>query len=349
MTKRIYALCLCALIAWLILASGAAQAGKPTVSGTLQNYNPGGGRLQIVRADGVVKTIVMRPNAVYALNGVVGSPHYFRNGMKVAVRICGSVTDDPLQGDLLIDAFSSGKIIQRRAFSSNNTTTGTFASVGGANGIASMAQPAPSVVGQIGMGGLNSPISNNPVSNPNPGALAISTISAPEPAKTEGSAAGLMGGEESSPYAASNPYENRTGLGNINPLGAPNNMNNASGLNNASAMGSLMGAGDSEQAAGSGSSVFVAPQASSGPLGMQIAQIQGTILTIDARNRVIAVVPQGGAEPIQVRVPAGVPITNSNNGQQASFEMLRAGNMLIVAGMSNAAGIVEARQITVAI
>ena len=96
----------------LILAAlaGSAEA-KPTISGTLLNYNPGAGKLQIKRADGVVKSIKMRPNSIYAMNGVEGSPHYFRIGMQVAVRICGSINDDPLQGDMMVDAFSSGAIV----------------------------------------------------------------------------------------------------------------------------------------------------------------------------------------------------------------------------------------------
>lgn len=340
-------ICLLAVVCLSLLAGGVAWAGKPTVSGVLQNYNPGGGRLQIVRSDGVVKTVIMRPDAIYALNGVVGSPHYFRNGMKVAVRICGSITDDPLQGDLLIDAFSSGKIVQRRAFSSNNTTVGTFASVGGANGIASMAQPAPSVVGPIGLGTISSPLNNNPVSNPNPGALAISTINSPEPKKPEGSAAGLMGGEEGSPYTSEDPYANRQGLGQINPLGAPTM---SAPSNPQAGMTAMIGGSDMENTgSATGSGVFVSSQASSGPLGMQIAQIQGTVLSIDARNRVLAVVPQGGMQPIQVRVPQNVSVVNNKNGQMLGFETLRSGTPIIIAGMSNAAGIVEARQVMVSL
>ncbi len=350
MRKRMlfWLLPLLAVFFWL---SGVTEA-KPTISGLLMNYNPGGGRLQIKRADGVIKTIVMRPNAIYALNGVEGSPHYFRNGMQVAVRICGSVHDDPLQGDLLIDAFSSGAIVQRRASSYSNTNVGTFAMVGGANGISRLSPiaPSPSVVGPIGLGGnfkgsLTNPGTAGPINNsafpsmnsPAPGGLAVSNIS-------EGSNSGASlihndpGQAANNPYAAKDPYDNRGMMGGITPS------SNGTNTGMAAMVGGDEPPADQQQANG----IFTAQQSGSGPLGMQIAQIQGGILGIDPRNRVLSVVPNGATQPVHVKVPPGIPITNSSNGQSASFESLRTGQGVIIAGMSNAAGIIEARQVTVA-
>ena len=333
-------------LALLVVCSGLAQA-KPTISGILQNYNPGGGRLQIVRADGVVKTVVMRPNAIYALNGVVGSPHYFRNGMNVAVRICGSINDDPLQGDLLIDAFSSGKVVQRRANTYNNTTVGTFASVSGANGIASMASPvapAPSVVGPVGLGGnftgsLTNPGVAGPVTNsafpsmnqPGQGSLAVSTISNTSETTSQNST--LMDNDEAAAKKAEEAYAHQGFMSG--PAGS------STGLNS-------MISGSDVSNNGQPNGMLVTAQSSSGPLGMQIAQIQGGIISIDPRNLVIAVVPQGSTQPVQVKVPAGTPITNSRDGQPVTFGELITGQQVMIAGVANAAGFVEARQLTVA-
>ncbi len=333
--------------ALLVLCSGLAQA-KPTISGILQNYNPGGGRLQIVRADGVVKTVVMRPNAIYALNGVVGSPHYFRNGMNVAVRICGSINDDPLQGDLLIDAFSSGKVVQRRANTYNNTTVGTFASVSGANGIASMSSPvapAPSVVGPVGLGGnftgsLTNPGVAGPVTNsafpsmnqPGPGSLAVSTISNSSETTSQNST--LMGSDDDAAKKTEEAYANQGFMNG--PAGS------STGLN------SMISGSDVSNNGQGANGMLVTSQSSSGPLGMQIAQIQGGIISIDPRNLVIAVVPQGATQPVQVKVPAGTPIINSRNGQPVTFAELITGQQVMIAGVANAAGFVEARQLTVA-
>lgn len=332
------------LVMIFALGGGLAWA-KPTVSGLLVNYNPGAGKLQIKRADGVIKRVVMRPNAVYALNGVQGSPHYFKVGMQVAVRICGSITDDPLQGDLLIDAFSSSAIVQRRAASYGNTPIGGFASVGGASGVASMpaSMQAPVVAG-IGMGG----IANNPngfsaaspgmnAYNQGAGALAVSTIASPTPPASSPSSTSLMGGSSSTSQADSgyNPYDNRSVMGGMNP--------NSSGTN--AGMAAMVGGDEPKEEQQSG--MYTAPQASSGPLGLQIAQVQGGILSIDTRNRVLSVVPHGSAQPVQVKVPQGVVITSSVTGQNVPFESLRSGQGVNVSGMANAAGIVEARQMVV--
>ena len=147
-----------------------------------------------------------------------------------------------------------------------------------------------------------------------------------------------MGGDDNggSPYAENNPYDSKGMMGGIAPGSSATN----------SGMAAMVGGDEPKPEQSSG--MFVANRASSGPLGMQIAQIQGGLLQIDPRNRVLSVVPNGSTQPVQVKVPAGVPITNSANGQPASFESLRPGQGIIVAGMSNAAGIIEARQITVA-
>lgn len=350
-SKRMFLWLLPLALAFIWL-SGATEA-KPTISGLLMNYNPGGGRLQIKRADGVIKTIVMRPNAIYALNGVEGSPHYFHNGMQVAVRICGSVNDNPLQGDLLIDAYSSGAIVQRRASSYGNTNVGTFAMVGGANGISSLSPiaPSPSVVGPIGLGGnfrgsLTNPGTAGPINNsayptmnsPAAGGLAVNTLNG---GNNSSSGTSLISGDTNqggnNAYAARDPYDNRSVMGGMTP--------SSNGTN--TGMAEMVG-GDAPKAEEQNNGMFTASQAGSGPLGMQIAQVQGGILGVDPRNRVLSIVPNGSTQPVHVKVPAGVPITNSSNGQPTSFESLRAGQGIMVAGMSNAAGIIEARQVTVA-
>ena len=297
---------LTAVFFWL---SGVTEA-KPTISGLLMNYNPGGGRLQIKRADGVIKTIVMRPNAIYALNGVEGSPHYFHNGMQVAVRICGSVTDDPLQGDLLIDAFSSGAVVQRRASSYGNTNVGTFAMVGGANGISSLSPiaPSPSVVGPIGLGGnfrgsLTNPGTAGPINNsafptmqgPAAGGLAVSTLNDGSSANSGTSLiSDDVNKKANNPYAARDPYDSRGMMGGMTA--------SSNGTN--TGMAEMVGGDEPKPEQNNG--IYTAPQASSGPLGMQIAQVQGGILGVDPRNRVLSIVPNGSTQPVHVKVPAGV-------------------------------------------
>ena len=43
----------CLTVMFMLVFSGSAQAGKPTISGLIKAYNPGGGRMQIQRDDGV--------------------------------------------------------------------------------------------------------------------------------------------------------------------------------------------------------------------------------------------------------------------------------------------------------
>ena len=88
------------------------------------------------------------------------------------------------------------------------------------------------------------------------------------------------------------------------------------------------------------------PQAG-GPLGMQVVQFQGRVMAADANNRTLTVVPAGAAYPIQVALPPSLSPIHSATGQALPMEALRPGQGVVVHGLSNAAGIVEARQVQV--
>src|SRR5690606_4537694 len=102
----------------LALALMPLPAGRrPTRTAARAARNPRAGRLQIRRADGVVKTIVLRQGAQFEMYGTRVSPAQFRQGMQVAVRVVGALNDDPLEADLLTDYGSSSQYVATNATS----------------------------------------------------------------------------------------------------------------------------------------------------------------------------------------------------------------------------------------
>jgi len=352
---------------------GSAQAG-PTVAGTLKAFNPGAGRLQIQREDGVVKNVVLVPNATFEVYGNKVAPNTFRPGMRVAVRIRGSLADDPLQADLLTDYGSSSRYVSRSAASPYSTPVGNYATGAGSGGV-SPGLPGlggPSVLGPMGMGGnfpgaltnpaIPGPLHNSafpaipqstpgtntgaqpsPLGSPFTGQVVAGQTGAPMPAP------GSVGGPvnpypgQASPYAGqASPYATASPYGNPNSPSAMLGVEQGPG---GPSVASMIGGGGDEDDEDEGGPGFQAN--ASGPLGAQVVQFQARVMSTDPRNRVLTVVPASSAYPIQVALPPSVYPIHAATGQAVPLDGLRSGQGVMIHGLSNAAGIVEARQVQV--
>ncbi len=360
------------------LACGVAQA-RPTVSGILKAFNPGARRLQIQRDDGVVKSVVLSQNAAYEVYGNKVAPSTFKPGMRVAVRICGSLADDPLEADLLTDYGSSSRYVSRSAGSPYSTPVGNYATGAGSGGV-SPGLPAlggPSVMGPMGMGGnfpgsLTNPAVPGPINN-----SAFPTIPQMTPGATTGAqpsplgspftgqvVAGQVGGPTGTsaspsgqanpyapqaPYGQANLYAPQAPYGQANPYGNPSRPSTMLGVDQDSASPSVAsmigGSNDDDDEDEQGGPGF-SPKAG-GPLGAQVVQFQARVMSTDPRNRVLTVVPAGSANPIQVSLPPTIYPVHSATGQAVPIDGIRPGQGVMVHGLSNAAGIVEARQVQV--
>ena len=354
------------VISLALLWCGVAQA-QPTVSGVLKAFNPGARRLQIQRADGVVKNVVLRENASYEIYGNKVSSASFRLGMQVAVRVVGSLQDDPLEADLLTDFGSSRRYVSQSASSPYNTPTGTYATGSGAGGLTPGLPEVggPSVLGPMGQGGnfpgsLTNPGAAGPFNNSaypavpqmGPGA---NTGAQPSPLGSpftgqvvagQGPGGPASGGPAANPYGA--PVPNASG-GAQSPYGNPSTaamlgVEGASGTHSVSSM--INGSNQDDEDEEEGGQQGLEPNANS-PMGMQVVQFQGRVMQADARNRVLTVVPAGAAYPLQVSLPLSISAIHSGTGQVIPLESLRPGQGVMVHGLSNAAGIVEARQVQV--
>ena len=354
--RRVLILAICFVIGLALDAFA-----KPTIAGTLINYNPGAGRLQIRREDGTVKSVVMVPGAVYELYGQQVSGGNFRAGMKVMVRICGSLGDNPLQGDLMTDYGSSNRYVARTAHSSNNTPVGSIASVGGASGPMGSAPAAitPSIIGPVGLGGnfpgsLTNPGANGPVNNSAFPAMPATTnpVSGAQPSPAGSPFTGqVIAGQTNpngtpvnpaggNPYAQQNLYAQQT-----NPYAQ-----SISGVQDMSSSGmpsmSSMINGSDDEDDEDGGSFMPSSSGGGGPLGMQVVQVQGRVMAVDPRNRSITVVPANAVQPVQVSLPANL-YPADQAGRPIPLEQVRSGYGIIIQGLANAAGIIEARRIQI--
>lgn len=340
-------------------------AAKPTISGVLKHYNPGGGRFQIVRDDGVTKTVIMRPGCQFMMSGQKVSSSAFRPNMRVCVRICGSVMDNPLECDLVADFMSSKNVVARRASSPNPTQVGGFAGTAGPAAtlttLFNNPNVMPNVSGPLGIGG-QFPAQNFPSSDPtqiaqgatpaqqtnpqvdanlanpaNPYKQGTAAPGAVQPIGTTvgpgqfpGGVAPGAGNPASltpNPYQVSNPYASNS-YDPTNPGGLPS-------------MSDLLNGSDEDD---EDDGAFIKPP--SGPFSMQLVNFTGRIVQADVRTRSITIMPNGQAQTVQVLLPQMVAPTNAQ-GQAIDFGALQPGLGISVQGVANTAGIVEARQVLV--
>ena len=381
-----------AVLVWaFVFLLGAVAEARPTVSGTLKAFNPGAGRLQIQREDGTVKNVVLRENAVYEVYGNKVAPTTFKPGMRVVVRICGSLADDPLEADLLTDYGSSGRYVTRSAGTPNHTPVGNFATGAGAGGV-SPGLPSlggPSVLGPLGMGGnfqgsltnpgIHGPVQNSaypsipqmtpgantgaqpsPLGSPFTGQAVANPSGAANPYVAPGPAGATNPYGAPNPYVAPGPAGAANPYGVPNPYGAPGPAGAASpyGAQSPSAMlgvdqsaggpsvASMINGSEDEDEDEEGSNFGFNANAG-GPLGMQVVQFQARVLSADPQNRVLTVVPAGATYPIQVALPPAIYPVHGGTGQAVPVESIRPGQGVMVHGLSNSAGIVEARQVQV--
>ncbi len=317
-----------------------AWAGKPTISGLIKSYNPGGRRMQIQRDDGVVKTIIMRPGCQFMLNGQKASSNAFRPQMRVCVRICGSVVGDPLECDLIADFMSSKNVVARHAGTPNPTTVGGFAGTAGpaatlTSVFSNATGAAPNVMGPLGIGG------NFPGSNTNSGTNGIPSNSAfPNAGNPATIAQGATPATQTSPQA--NMSQNgQTNLGGANPYAQnPYSLGNEAQFNSTA---SLIYGGDDKDKEEQGNFM----PAPNGPFSMQLVTFSGRVISSDARTRSLTIMPDGQNQPTQVILHQMVSPTNTS-GQTVDLANIQPGMAISVQGMANAAGIIEARKVIVA-
>lgn len=358
------------LFAALIIVLSAALAlplqslaGKPTISGTITVYNPGGYKMQLRRDDGVVKTIVMRQGCQFMMNGQKVSCNAFRPNMRVCVRICGSVMDNPLQCDLVADYMSSKNVVARHAGTPNPTQVGGFASTGGpASNMAAilpnMTNVTPNISGPLGLGG-NFPVDNTNFPQGNPANAA------------QGADPAIQGqaGSDAALADPSNPYKQGTAApGAVQPIGTTVGQGQypggfMPGVGNPANMGMNTNPYD-PYASGSNSSLSsilnldddkdkdkddgFMRSPSNGPFSMQTANFLGRIIAADARTRTITVLPDGQNQNVQIILPQMVNPVNAQTGQLVQIKDLQPGMAIAVQGLANTAGIIEARSIRVA-
>lgn len=343
------------LVVTLCVIAPSPALARPTVSGVLVAYNPGGGRLQIRRADGVLKSVQLIPAARFELRGQEVSRTTFRLGMQVAVRVVGALNVEPLQGDLLTDFSSSTRYVARSATSPHHTPVGNYATGGGAGGV-SPGLPSlggPSVLGPLGMGGnfpgaLTHPLEPIPHGNSafpqviqGPGGAAQpSPLGSPFTGEAIARQPGVsplapapspLQGFGTSPGAGPPPYGFGSPAGAV--IGSPGGQ--------PSSPASMFG-GDEEEGEEGALGGFGGPG-----LGMQVLQFQGRLLSVDPVNRVLTVVPAGAAYPLQVSLPGGLHPVHGPTRQPVGLDGLKPGQGVAVHGLKNAAGMVEARAVVV--
>lgn len=334
--KQAAAVLMIAFFFWPTLA----WAGKPTISGVIKNYNPGGRRMQIQRDDGVVKTIIMRPGCQFMVNGQKTSCNSFRPQMRVCVRICGSVVGDPLECDLIADFMSSKNVVARHAGTPNPTTVGGFAGTAGpaatlTSVFSSATGAAPNVMGPLGIGG------NFPGSNTNPGANGVPNTNAfPNAGNPATIAQGATPATQTSP-------QNNLGNNQVNNLNGANpyaqnpySLGNETQFNSTA---SLIYGGDDKDKEEQGSFM----PAPNGPFSMQLVTFNGRVMSADARTRSLTIMPDGQNQPTQVVLHQMVNPTNTS-GQTVDLANVQPGMAVSVQGMANAAGIIEARKVIIA-
>ena len=360
----------CLTVMFMLVFSGSAQAGKPTISGLIKAYNPGGGRMQIQRDDGVIKNIIMRPGCQFMMNGQKVPSSAFRLKMRVCVRICGSVVGDPLECDLVADYQSSKDIVARHANTPNPTTSGGFAGTGGpAATLASVYNTSmntiPNISGPLGIGGNFPQNSSSPIGDPTLAAVGVDPAIQNSP---------QAGGSFDNLADPANPYKQGTAApGAVQPIGTtvgpgqypggvlpgsgnPANMgtaiatannpysvniydsSNPAGLKSTA---SLINTDDDEEE--EDGSFMPAP---SGPFSMQVVTFTGRVMRADAMTRSITVLPNGQGQPVQVTLHQMVVPVNVA-GQTVQLSDVQPGMGISIQGVANSAGIIEARKVIV--
>ena len=336
------------------------SSAKPTISGTITSYNPGGYRMQLKRDDGAVKTIVLKPGCQFMMNGQKVSCNVFRLNMRVCVRICGSLMDNPLQGDMVADYMSSKNVVARHASTPNPTQVGGFANTGGTAAnmssiLPNMSNITPNISGPLGIGGkFQADSSTFPQGNP--------------AAAAQGAVPAVQGQSDTLLGDPSNPYKQGTaapgavqpigttvgqgqypggfmpGSGNPANMGASNPYDPYASSSNSS-LSSILGLDDDKDKENEGG--FMRSQNGS-PFSMQTVNFIGRIVTADTVTRTITVLPDGQNQNIQIVLHQMVNPVNAQTGQTVQIKDLQPGMAISVQGLANTAGIIEARQVKVA-
>jgi hypothetical protein len=328
----------------LLWSSLPAAAAGPTMSGVLEAYNPGARRLQLRLDSGKVKTVVLTEDCKFEQWGTRTSPASFRQGMRVAIRIRGALTQDPLVADVVMDLSTSRNYVATTASSPYYTPTGNYATTAGAGGVTPglpNLQP-PNVIGSLAQGG------NAPGTLTNPGTLGPPQNAAfPGPAQMNQTSPGMpaqpspsgspfiahaIGGTAMTPASPSSGPVMYPGS-----TSSPGSLISPSGPE-ASAPGlSAMMTGDEDE---EGEGSFSNPAAGQ----PQFVQLSGRLVQADATRRVLVIQTATSPYPQQVLLPAGLYVLDSNR-QALPLESLRPGQAIMVMGLANAAGFVEARTV----
>ncbi|MEW6282200.1 MAG: hypothetical protein AB1758_26580 [Candidatus Eremiobacterota bacterium] len=350
------------------LLAGPALAG-PTRSGVLRDFTPGQATFFLVGEDGKARKVMLVKNAHYEVCGRPSASSAFRDGMKVAVRICGALNDNPLQADLLMDLYSSSKYVQRTAQAPYYTAQGDFAFPGGVGGISQgtpgLSTAAPNVIGQLAQGGNfpgsttnpapgtippdpNAPNNNqnpnfptNQATNATPNAAAPSPAGSPFVAEavntmtqpnTPGGATPGMSPPPATPYPGTYyPGGNPTAPGYGPSMPTTSMMGMSDPQTDAVAMQARMMNGNDDDPDGTNNS-----SVDGFNMGPQVVQWQARVVQIDPVRRMLVVQPLGSPTPQNVLVPPSVSIPP---------QALQAGQMIQIVGTANAAGFVEAQMI----
>ena len=118
-----------AVVALIALLTPLAQA-QATLSGTVESYNPSKRILLIKMSSGKVKRLKLRGDARCEWMGNNCSPASYRKGAKVAARLKGAFNDNPIMVDLVTDWGSSKKYVASTARAPYRTVKGDYAMAG---------------------------------------------------------------------------------------------------------------------------------------------------------------------------------------------------------------------------
>lgn len=357
------------LMVFMLLVALPASAG-PTRSGKLSGFTPGQADFYLIGEDGKQVPVHLVSKTRYEVCGRPSASSAFRDGMQVAVRLCGALNERPLQADMLMDLYSSRDHVQTTAHAPYNTPVGDFAFPGGVGGM-SQGTPGiagPSVIGQMAQGG-NFPGSTT---NPTPGQIPndpnnpaqngfnqnFPTNQAPEAQAVAPSPGGSpftaeainqMSSPGSNPNPGMNPVPNTPmpGQGIGGPPQQPGGYYQQ-GFNQPMQSQAMMGNGEgqtdlvSSQARMMNGSDDDDPEnddtgmITSDMQGPRVVQWNARVVQIDPARRMLVVQPAGMSSAQNVLVPPSVAIPP---------QALQAGAYVQIVGMSNAAGFVEAQSI----
>jgi hypothetical protein len=290
-----------------------AEPARPMMAGVLKAINPATGMVVIKLQDGRTKTAHLGKKAHYKrLDHNVGFGS-FVVGMKVSIRIAGSLNDSPLEADLLTDWMTSGQYVATSAAAPYETRMGDYATtsgVGGNNPGMVSGQSPERTIGIMGNGG-SIPGPNGSIQTPvNQG----NQLTAAAPMLTGATPAGMMNGMTPQQQAQQQMMQAQQMEQQVQNGMSAGNMMDPSGEGAAGGMGGP-------------------PQMASQQMGSPV-NMQATVVSMDLASRTI-IVKVANSQMTQTVILSA----------QAPMPAFQAGQMVAISGFSTPQGVIQANSV----